>query len=94
MTGIVFKFGDPNHGWLEVSVSNGITDVNFIFSDVPCNSIEKLACALLKLQVGSEQEAVEFSLEPNYAICEFRVKNDELTLFIFPDARLVMGVSQ
>ena len=57
-----------------------------VISDVPCNSIYKLADILLSLQSGMQSEEVEFSLEPDYALWKFTIQGNDLELLVFPDS--------
>jgi hypothetical protein len=86
MNEIYFKFGEPKNGWMELSIIHSDEEVNLVISDVPCDSIYKLADILLSLQAGIGYEEVEFSLEPEYALCKFIVDGNDLTLEIFPES--------
>ena len=86
MNDIEFQFSEPDHGWMEVSVKNSDKNVCLAISDAPCDSISKLAQVLLSLQSGSEQEEVEYSLEPEYALWKFVVENEQMTLSVYPDS--------
>jgi len=75
------------HGWMHVSISDGSKIVDLVISDVPCNSIYKLADILLNLQSGLLNEEVDFSLEPEYALWKFIVSGDDLKIEVFPDSK-------
>ena len=81
-----FKFSEPEHGWMIVTVGNPEKELTHDISDVPCNSIENLAIALLKLKKGSKTEKIEFSLEPEFALWVFEVNKQEIILKIYPDS--------
>ena len=81
-----FKFSEPEHGWMIITVGNSEKELSHDISDVPCNSLESLAIALSKLNKGSKYEKIEFSLEPEYAVWEFEVLEQELILKISPDS--------
>ena len=83
MNDVKFKFDEPKHGWMNVRVSDGEHEVSLVISDVPCNSIYKLAYILLSLQSGSQSEEVEFSLEPEYALWKFITQDDDLEIHVF-----------
>lgn len=81
-----FKFGIPEHGWLEFKISDFDNEVVLDISDVPNNALETLAVALNRLRMGSLQEAVEFSLEPYFALCRFKVQGDYIDVEVYPNA--------
>ena len=82
---IDFYFRKPEHGWMEIKISDNEKEVILDVSDVPCNSIEILISTLFKLLNGSEMEEVEWSLEPNYALWCFLSKRNEIEVHVFPD---------
>jgi len=86
MFDLKFIFGEPRHGWMEITIDDSKKKVKLDISDVPCNSILRLAKILLKLLDGSLEEDVEFSLEPEYALWKFKVVNDNLQIDVFPNA--------
>jgi hypothetical protein len=83
MNEVKFKFDTPEHGWMDVSIGDGEREVSLVISDVPCNSLYKLADILLGLQSGSKSEEVEFSLEPDFALWKFITKEQELEIHVF-----------
>ena len=78
-------FGTPEHGWLEVQLADKQTKHHLDASDVPCNSLESLVSAVLKLHNGSVEEEIEWSLEPSYEVWKFKVKEEKITLIISID---------
>ncbi|WP_036523461.1 hypothetical protein [Nitrincola sp. A-D6] len=86
MNDVKFKFDTPEHGWMDISVGDGEREESLVISDVPCNSVYKLAYILLALQSGSKSEEVEFSLEPDYALWKFRANDNELEIHVFPSS--------
>jgi hypothetical protein len=88
------SFGKPEHGWMEIVISSPSTKIVSNVSDVPCDSLYGLVKALLRLVEGSNEELVEWSLEPEYMgwifkqygnDIEFTVKNpsDLLPTFVY-----------
>jgi len=84
MSELQFKFGVPEHGWMDLSIADGEREVVMVISDVPCNSVCKLADTLLSLQSGSKIEEVEFSLEPDFGLWKFIDIGRELEINVFP----------
>ena len=82
-----FQFGSPEHGWMTVKASSGDNEVCLDVSDVPCDSLELLTTAILKLAEGSQKQQVEWSLEPEYALWDFETNGDKLKLHIFPNKK-------
>ena len=56
------QFGAPEHGWMEVTFGDRKIDA----SDVPCDSLQELVKAMHNFLSGSDQEVVQWSLEPDY----------------------------
>lgn len=88
MNDVKFKFAEPKHGWMDVKVSDGEQKISLMVSDVPCDSIYKLAYTLLGLQSGDQSEEVEFSLEPEYALWKFITQNEDIEIHVFPNSNL------
>lgn len=86
MSELKFKFGTPEHGWMDLNITDGEHEVSLVISDVPCNSVYKLADILLSLQSGAETEEVEFSLEPDFALWKFVSQGSDLEIHVFPDS--------
>lgn len=86
MNELKFIFEAPEHGWMDVTVSDGSKEISLVVSDVPCNSLHKLANILLGLQSGAKSEEVEFSLEPDFALWKFQAKDEELELYVYPNS--------
>ena len=86
MNELIFKFDEPEHGWMDLSIADGEREVVMVISDVPCNSVYKLADILLSLQSGSKAEEVEFSLEPDFALWKFIDLSGKLEIHVFPDS--------
>ena len=80
-----FSFGVPEHGWLEFKISDIKNEVVLDTSDVPNNHLQELTIALNRLREGSLQEEVEFSLEPDFALCRFKVNNEFIDIEIYPN---------
>ena len=87
MGNVRFHFGQPVHGWMEVQVFDSENSVTLDVSDVPCNSLENLVYAMLKLLECSSMETVEWSLEPAYAVWSFTRSGSTLRLDVDPDGR-------
>ena len=86
MNELKFIFEAPEHGWMDVTVSDGSKEISLVVSDVPCNSLHKLANILLGLQSGAKSEEVEFSLEPDFALWKFHAKDEGLELYVYPNS--------
>jgi hypothetical protein len=86
MNEVKFKFSTPEHGWMDINVSDGKQEISLEISDVPFDSIYKLASVLLGLQSGLRSDEFEFSLEPGYARWKFISQGNNLELHIFPDS--------
>ena len=71
---------------MNLNISDGEREVSIVISDVPCNSVYKLANILLSLQSGAKAEEVEFSLEPDFALWRFVGQGSELEIHVFPDS--------
>ena len=92
MNQVKFKFGEPQHGWVDFKISDSVHEIILDVSDVPNNCLESLALALNRLQEGSIEQEVEFSLEPVFAILRFNVNRKTLNLEVFPDESRVNSI--
>lgn len=86
MNEVKFEFNAPEHGWMDISIGDGEREVTLVISDVPCNSLYKLADILLGLQSGNMSDEVEFSLEPDFAVWKFMTKENEIEVHVFPNS--------
>lgn len=80
-----FNFGVPHSGWFEFKISDFEKEVVLIVSHTPNNCLESLAIAMNRLRVGSVLEEVEFSLEPDFALCRFTLNNESIDLEVYPN---------
>jgi len=81
------KFGTPEHGWMVIDLSSLSDQISSTVSDVPCDSLYELVRALVKLEEGSSEEAVEWSLEPEYVQWVFRRSGCEIEFSVInPDS--------
>jgi len=85
MNQVKFKFGEPEHGWIDFKIIDCENQIAFDISDVPNNCLESLAFVLNRLQEGAIEQEVELSLEPTFAILRFKVNGKALNLEVFPD---------
>lgn len=74
----VFHLSEPRHGWIEVTFGEPPEAFTFTASDVPNDCLRDLAAAVARLLQHSVRETVEFSLEPDFAICELRREADSV----------------
>ena len=75
-------FGTPEHGWLRVELCSQAAEIVLDVSDVPCDSLQSLVDALLKLSEGSGEEIIQWSLEPEYADWIFRRIDQNIELAV------------
>ncbi len=74
----IFHLSEPKHGWIDVTFGEPPDAFTLTVSDVPHDCLRDLAAAtarLLRLP-HSMNEAVEFSLEPGFAVCELSRDSD------------------
>lgn len=72
---------------MDIYISDESKTIALDISDVPCNSIGKLADTLLNLQSGQKNSDVEFSLEPGYALWRFSISDDSINVEVYPDSK-------
>ena len=76
------NFGIPEHGWMEIILSSPSAKISSNVSDVPCDSLYSLIKALLQLTEGSNEEIVEWSLEPDYMEWIFKQNGNDIELAV------------
>lgn len=73
-------FGDPEHGWMNVSISNNDVEfINFAASHIYYPSLSSLAAALLAMRDPCGKSTVHWMLEPaevkmRFSKCEATVR--------------------
>lgn len=82
------SFGEPAHGWIEVTLQYGEASLGFSASYV-YNGFFPLAEALLRLQDASGEVTVAWQCEPAEYEFQFARHDDVVTLqvLLFPDTR-------
>jgi hypothetical protein len=75
------EFGQPEHGWLPVSLRHGDFELEFEASDVPINPIDQLISGLIQITKGISTE-VWWHLEPGGYYFDFDNNGDQFNLRI------------
>jgi hypothetical protein len=78
----IFHLSEPRHGWIDVTFGEAPDTFTMTVSDVPNDCLRELAAALARLLKWGDHEVVEFSLEPELAICELHRKEDSVLVGI------------
>ena len=73
------RFGQPKHGWLDVSLQSPDGRNQFVASHTPDDSLTQLANAGLAVS-GGNPETVRWSLEPEYEVWTIDVSASGATL--------------
>jgi hypothetical protein len=77
VTAWTLRFGTPEHGWLDVELTGPSGTSHLDASDVPADSLCKLACAALSMLEQREEARVKWFLEPAEVVWVFRRAGDE-----------------
>ena len=98
MNKLKVHLGNPEHGWVPVTVEHNSTKIEFHGSDVPNNPIQDLNDALYKITNGETSE-VWWHLEPAGYFFVFENSNNKIILkvlyaddFKISEAKEVMKV--
>ena len=78
----IFHLSEPRHGWINVTFGEAPDTFTMTVSDVPNDCLRELAAALARLLKCGSREVVEFSLEPEFAICELHREEDSVRVII------------
>lgn len=69
------KLGTPEHGWVDLSIVDGLYFLNDRISDVPFDFVDQIVVGITNLvENGGEQQAI-LGLEPNYYVFTFAKVN-------------------
>jgi hypothetical protein len=79
----MLSFGEPTHGWIDVTFRDGVNSYTATVSDVPNDCLRDLAAATSRLLSWSAPETVEFSLEPDFLRCDMVCDGDTLHFSVF-----------
>jgi hypothetical protein len=74
-------FGQPEHGWLPLTLNVDAFELELDVSDVPINPLEEL-CNSLRLVLKGGEASVWWHLEPTWYQFHFEPRLDELLLSI------------
>src|SRR5215813_11356440 len=77
------SFDEPEHGWIEITMSADDEQFMLIPSHVPYDSITELAVALNKILEGYSEATVRWNEEPAEYEFVFRVNEGFLTLDVY-----------
>jgi len=65
------KLGTPAHGWVDLSIIDGVYFLDDSISDIPFDFVDQIVVGITNLlENGGEQQAV-LGLEPNYYVFTF-----------------------
>jgi hypothetical protein len=78
----IFRLSDPAHGWIDIIFGEEPDTYTLTASDVPNDCLRDLAAATARILGGSTHETVEFSLEPNIAMCELSRESDSVRVVV------------
>lgn len=84
----MFHLSEPEHGWIYVTFGEPPGAFTLFASDNSSDCLCELAGALARLLRHSTEEAVEFFLEPDIAICELHRESDTVHIILtLPDQK-------
>ena len=78
----IFHLTEPKHGWIDVTFGDPPDSFTQTVSDVPNDCLCDLAAAIARLLRHSTHEAVKFSLEPGFMICEMHRESDSVRVVL------------
>jgi len=74
------RLGEPEHGWIRLTIRTGDAEFEDHVSNVPSNSLEDLVRALANLADGDASVSVSWMLEPARCDLEFQRTGDTVRL--------------